>query len=104
MENEGLYGIADAVKENPLTVYPLFVRSIAGRPFRIVKDNPKLSNVLMKVGREPIDDPEQCKKSRKLGFDETNPHDRFWGIRKPNPQACIPDEQLTFILKRVLAS
>lgn len=42
-------GLKDAFKKNPLTVYPLFVRSMAGRPYRWLKERPKAIEVLRKI-------------------------------------------------------
>ena len=65
----GLSGVEDAFKENPLTVYPLFVRSMAGRPFRLIKEDPKLLDTFLKITKkEQINDLEAIKKLEDLNL------------------------------------
>lgn len=47
-----LDGIKESFKNDPLSVYPLFVRSMAGRPFRLIKENPKAIEMLRKIATE----------------------------------------------------
>ena len=46
---ERISGITDAFKKNPLTVYPLFVRSMAGKPYRWLKERPEAIEVLKSI-------------------------------------------------------
>jgi hypothetical protein len=45
-------GINESFRNNPLTVYPLFVRSMAGTPFRQVRRKGELSDVLHRIANE----------------------------------------------------
>jgi hypothetical protein len=64
-----LSGIDEAFRDNPLTVYPLFVRSMAGRPFRRVVEDSKLRATLSKIGnKETVDDLESVKTLEGLGI------------------------------------
>ncbi len=44
-----LSGISEAFKKNPLAIYALFVRSMASRPFRILKENFELFEAFSKI-------------------------------------------------------
>lgn len=64
-----LSGIDEAFRNNPLTVYPLFVRSMAGRPFRLVKGNSGLFSTLSKIGnKETVSDLEAIKTLEEIGL------------------------------------
>lgn len=64
-----LSGINEAFRDNPLTIYPLFVRSMAGRPFRAVKGDSRLLSTLSEVARkETASDLEAVKILEGLGL------------------------------------
>jgi len=64
-----LSGIDEAFRDNPLTIYPLFVRSMAGKPYRLVKGDSKLLNTLLKIAkRETVVDQEAVKTLADLGL------------------------------------
>jgi hypothetical protein len=70
---KGLSGINDAFNENPLTVYPLFVRSMAGRPFRLVCESPELFDAFTKIiNKQPIVNEAGIKKLEELGLIREN--------------------------------
>jgi len=46
-----LSGINESFRNNPLTVYPLFVRSMASKPFKLIKGNSKLFDVLDRIAK-----------------------------------------------------
>lgn len=48
---ERISGIHESFRANPLTVYPLFVRSMAGKPFRLIRNEVKLFDTLHQVAR-----------------------------------------------------
>lgn len=46
-----LSGINESFRNTPLTVYPLFVRSMASKPFKLIKGNSKLFDVLDRIAK-----------------------------------------------------
>ena len=46
---ERIRGIKEVFRKNPLTVYPLFVRSMAGRPYRWLKERPEAIDALKNI-------------------------------------------------------
>lgn len=64
-----LSGIDEAFRDNPLTIYPLFVRSMAGKPFRLVKGDSKLLGTFSKIARkETVGDLEAVKTLEDAGL------------------------------------
>lgn len=64
-----LSGIDEAFRDNPVTIYPLFVRSMAGKPYRLVKGDSKLLNTLLKIAKkETVVDQEAVKTLADLGL------------------------------------
>ena len=64
-----LSGIDGAFRDNPLTVYPLFVRSMAGTPFRRVIGDPKLLDVFSRISRkEKVSDLASVKTLEEIGL------------------------------------
>lgn len=64
-----LSGIDEAFRDNPVTIYPLFVRSMAGKPFRLVKRDSKLLDTFLKIiKRETVSDLEAVKTLEDLGL------------------------------------
>lgn len=64
-----LSGIDEAFRDNPLTVYPLFVRSMAGKPFRLVKGDSKLLGTFLKIGKkETVNDLRAAKTLEDIGL------------------------------------
>ena len=62
-------GINESFRNNPLTVYPLFVRSMAGTPFKRLKGNSKLSDVLHRIAkRETIREEAEIKELESIGL------------------------------------
>jgi hypothetical protein len=62
-------GINESFRNNPLTVYPLFVRSMAGTPFKQVKRNSKLSDVLHRVAKkETVREEAEIKELESMGL------------------------------------
>jgi len=65
----GLSGIEEAFRNNPLTVFPLFVRSLASRPFSLVKKDVRLIEALLQLAkRETVEDIEAVKNLHELGL------------------------------------
>ncbi|MCW4045795.1 MAG: hypothetical protein NWE94_09810 [Candidatus Bathyarchaeota archaeon] len=64
-----LSGIDEAFRDNPLTVYPLFVRSMAGKPFRQIKEDSTLRDVFSRIARkEKVSDPALVKTLEEMGL------------------------------------
>lgn len=63
-------GIKDSFKKNPLTVYALFVRSMAGKPYRFLKERPEAFDVLRSIAerKEIVKGKELIPKLEKLGL------------------------------------
>ena len=62
-------GINESFRNNPLTVYPLFVRSMAGTLFKRLKGNSELSDVLHRIAmRETIKEEAEIKELESIGL------------------------------------
>jgi hypothetical protein len=65
----GLSKLDESFRNNPLTVYPLFVRSMASNPFKLIKGDVKLFGALCKTAKkEAITDYESLKKLEAIGL------------------------------------
>lgn len=65
----GLSKLDESFRNNPLTVYPLFVRSMVSNPFKLIKGNMKLFDALFKTAKkETITDYESLKKLEAIGL------------------------------------
>jgi len=63
-------GIKEAFRENPLTIYPLFIRSMAGKPYRFLKERPEAFDVLRSIAERKsiVKGKELIPKLEKLGL------------------------------------
>lgn len=63
-------GIKEAFRENPLTIYALFVRSMAGKPYRFLKERPEAIDVLRSIAerKRVVKGKELIPKLEKLGL------------------------------------
>jgi hypothetical protein len=64
-----LENLAESFRNNPSTLLPLFVRSRAAKPFKAVKGNPKLSQVLIKKAKkQEVRDENSIKELEQIGL------------------------------------
>jgi hypothetical protein len=65
-----LDGISEAFKNNPVTTIPLFVRSMASKPFRVLKENNELLETFSKliIRKEKCTDKDAIRSLHELGL------------------------------------
>jgi len=64
-----LRGVNEAFKDNPLTIYPLFVRNMASKPFKVLKENSELLEFFLKITkREIVTNKDAINTLQKLGL------------------------------------